>query len=267
MNNVLVNQGNLWNSRTHTFTQSASKGLFWVGLIAGAPRGTPVGYMLHHSGSSVGGINRTSNSHTNVDTLSFELLVSLGPQETLHVDSRYGLFANEERQTGITIFGLSDAMVQDNLVAFSVARDTALSGYSNPVRFNIELHNPGHIYDTRSYKFTAPTSGIYYFTFSVGVVSRRTADFILYKNNAQFVNLYRSRISHSGYDTMSRSILMPLQANDKVFIVNNINQLAWSSPALQTRFSGFKYEPRNSIKVIVFTLITLSNSGFKSLSM
>ena len=250
MNSILVNQENLWNTRTHRFTQSGSKGLFWVGLIAGAPTRTAVEYLLlHQSSSPVGGITRTSTSHSAADTLSFELLVSLDPQETLHVSSRYELYSNTDLQSGITIFGLTDAMVKESLVAFSVARDATLSGYANPVRFNIELHNPGHIYDTTSYKFTAPSTGIYYFTFSVGVFSRRTADFILYKNNEAFVKLYRSRISHTGYDTMSRSILMPLQANDKVFIVNNRNQMAWSSQGLQTRFSGFKYEPRHGIRV------------------
>ena len=255
MNNILVNQGNLWNIRTHTFTQSGSKGLFWVGLIAGARPRTAVEYLLHQSSSAVGGITRTSISHSNVDTLSFELLVSLRPQETLHVYSRYGHFANSDRQTGITIFGLSDAMVKESAVAFSVARDATISGYANPVYFNIELHNPGHIYDSQSYKFTAPSTGTYYFTFSVGVFGNRTADFILYKNNAPFVNLYRSKTSHNGYDTMSRSILMPLQVNDKVFIVNNRNQMAWSSQGLQTRFSGFKYEPRHGIRVGVYILV------------
>ena len=250
MTDILVNLGNLWNTRTHTFTQSSSKGLFWVGLIAGAQGSRPVEYRLIQSGSPIAGITRTSTSHNNYDTLSFEVLTSLNPRETLHVMSGTPLFADGERQTGITMFDLSNAMIAQNLVAFSVARNGSLSGYANPVQFNVELINPGHIYDTASYKFTAPTQGIYYFTFSVGLVARGTANFFLYRNNAPFMNLYRNPASHSGYDTMSRSVLIPLQANDKVFMVNNNNQVAWSSTQrMQTRFSGFKYEPRHGIKV------------------
>ena len=250
MTDILVNLGNLWNTATHTFTQSSSKGLFWVGLIAGAQGSRPVEYRLIQSGSPIAGITRTSTSHNNYDTLSFEVLTSLNPRETLHVMSETPLFADGERQTGITMFDLSNAMIAHNLVAFSVARNASLSGYTNPVQFNVELFNPGHIYDTASYKFTAPRQGIYYFTFSVGLAAGGTVNFILYRNNAPFVNLYRSQAFHTGYDTMSRSVLIPLQANDKVFMVNNHNQMAWSTTQrMQTRFSGFKYEPRHGTKV------------------
>ena len=249
MTSILVNEGNRWNTRTHRFTQSASKGLYWVGLIAGVDRSNPVDYRLIQLGSPVGGIIRSSRYHNAVDTLSFELLTSLDPGQTLHVSTGYPLYSDGQRQTGITIFGLTDAMVQESLVAFSVARNLTLSGYANPVRFNVELHNPGHIYDAVTNKFTAPSRGIYYFSFTVGLVAGRTADFILYKNNAPFVNIYRRSTSHNGSDTMCRSILMPLEANDKVHIVNNYNQVTWTTQEMQTRFSGFKYEPRHGTKV------------------
>jgi hypothetical protein len=128
-------------------------------------------------------------------------------------------------------------------VAFSVARDTDTSGSANPLPFNIDIQNDKQYFNKATNKFMAPSSGTYYFSFSVGVMAGRGVDLILYKNNQAFVNIYRTSTSHNGVDTMSRSILMSLTRGDFVYLVNN-NKPIRSSSSLETSFSGFKYQPK-----------------------
>ena len=249
MTSIITNYRNLWNTSTHIFTLSALDGLFWVGLIVGAESRTQVDYRLQHTGSPVAGITRTSTAHSSPDTLSRELPTYLSAGNTLHVSSGYRLHSDGDRQTGITIFCLSDSMMRDNLVVFHVARDETFAGYANPVPFNVELYNEGLGYDTASHRFIAPSDGIYYFSFSVGLISGETADFILYKNTDPVVNLYRAATTHNGFDTMSRSILLPLEEDDEIYLVNSNGKVAWSSQLYETSFSGFKYEPKNGLPV------------------
>ena len=253
MSDVLTNHGDHWDTGSHVFRLSALKGFFWVGLIVGNPANTPVDFRLNRNGSPVGGITRTSTSHNANDTISHELLTYMETTQTLYVSSDYPLWSDHERQTGLTIFCVSDAMETDTFVAFSVARDETLSGYANPVPFIVELYNEGLGYDNESHKFTAPSSGIYYFTFSLGLLSEGTANFTIFKNNERFGSLYRTSTSHDGIDMMSRSMLLFLDEDDDVYMVNDDKQDVWSSPQLQTSFSGFKYEPMSGPPVCRLT--------------
>ena len=194
------------------------------------------------------GITTTSTNYDNLDTNGREFLVELYTADKLQISSGYPVRSNEEPKTGLTIFALSHLMV-DEAITFSVARDQTLSGHANPVPFSVENVNNGFHYDTFSHTFWAPSAGIYYFTFSVGLVAGGTADFVLYKNDEPFVNIYRTSTRHNGEDTIGRSIMMTLEADDTVHMVNNDNQVAWSSQLFQTSFSGFKYEPRHGNQV------------------
>ena len=228
----------------------AAHGFYWVGLSVATYQKSPREYVLVRSGVPVVGITTRSTNYDHFDTNGREFLVELYTADTLQISTGYPVSSTEHPKTGLTVFALSHLMF-DDAVIFSVARDQTFSGHANPVPFNVENVNNGFHYDIFSHTFSAPSAGIYYFTFSVGLVAGGTANFDLHKNDEPFVNIYRTSTRHNGTDTIGRSIMMTLEADDTVHMVNNDNQVVWSSQLFQTSFSGFKYEPRHGNQVPV----------------
>ena len=73
----------------------------------------------------------------------------------------------------------------NNSVIFSVTRDTLLGGTAKSVtfKFTLILFNDYSHFNDFTNKFTAPSSGIYFFTLSVGVTGGLPVEFMLYVNN------------------------------------------------------------------------------------
>ena len=244
--------GNRWNSNTYSFNITEAQGLYFVGLSVGPTSGTPVNYTLVLSGQHFGGITRTSITHYDRDQMGHDFLIHLYAADTMHVSSLYPVKSNNDvLDTSVTIFSLSYRMV-DSFVAFSVAREDSLSGSAAPFPFTTYLYLDGLHYDPLSHTFTAPSAGIYFFSFSVGLEAGKTAEFILYKNLEPFAGIVRRSTTHDGTDTIGRSIMMNLQQDDIVYIVNESGQTARSSTMKETSFMGFKYEPSHRNPVSSF---------------
>ena len=134
-------------------------------------------------------------------------------------------------------------------MVFSVARNSPLNEAANPVSFNQILVNDNSHYDVSSNKFTAPSSGIYFFTFSIGIpapAGQSQVELVLYLNNVPFTSIIHQP---TGIDVIGRSIMMNLDESDTVHVVNKENSEAYSSQLLETSFGGFKYEPAHKNKV------------------
>ena len=240
-NEVFVNHRNRWDSTTNKFTMAAMHGFYFVSLGVGVKARVPIKYSLMKNNSRVASITRTSTAHSGPDTTSRDLIVKISEADSVHVSSGYAVRSNDNHYTYLCLFSITDAM-KDFPVAFSVARNSSTSGLLNPVPFNIELVNEGLHYGS-SHTFTAPSDGIYYFSFSVGLSAGSTANFTLYKNDEPLANILRLATNHNGSDTIGRSIMISLQREDTIHVVNQENRVAWSSPDLETSFSGFLYEP------------------------
>ena len=186
-----------------------------------------------------------STAHGDNDQLGHDFLIHMFAADTMHISSQYAVQSySDQRETSLTVFSLSYGMV-DSLVAFSVAREDSLSGSVSPFPFDTQLYLDGLHYDPLSHTFTAPSAGIYFFSFSVGLDAGKTAEFILYKNLEPFAGIVRRSTSHTGIDSIGRSIMMNLQQGDIVYMVNEAGETARSSSMKETSFSGFKYEPRH----------------------
>ena len=247
-NRVLINHGNRWDSNTNKFTMAAMHGLYFISLGVGVKARFPIKYSLMKNKSRVASITRTSTTNLGPDTTSRDLIIQLSGAETVHVSSSYQVRSiGQNYFTNLCLFSITDTM-KDFPVAFSVARDSSTSGLLNPVPFNMELVNTGYHYN-QNHTFTAPSDGIYYFSISVGLTAESTANLTLYKNDEPLANILRLATNHNGYDTIGRSIMIPLQREDTVHVVNQENRAAWSSPDLETSFSGFLYEPAHAHSV------------------
>ena len=236
----------------------AVHGLLWVGLIAASSSGIPIEYILTKDGGEMAGIKVASTSHNNRLNTGREFALKMHSSETLSVKSSYALNNDGHLQTGLTIFSLNDAMISP-VTAFCVARNQTLPGPSNPLPFNVDVYNQEFHYNQTSHAFYAESTGIYYFSFSVGVQEGKMAEIILYKTGKPFASIVRQSTSHNGSSTLSRSIMMTLESGDTVHIVNNRSEVALSSTLIETSFSGFKYEPAHRKPVnIVLSFISSS---------
>ena len=240
-------KGTQWDPDTYRFnvTQSAA-GLYFVGLSVGVPARTPANYILHKSGRRFGGITRTSDIHKPYrDVISHDFLIPLYAADTLHVSSQYKVISySDQLYTSLSIFSLTHTML-DETAAFCVASNHTISGYRKPVPFNTYLYNAGRHYNPLNHTYTAPSDGIYYFSFSVGLNAHSEAEFVLYKNYKAYVNIIRSSTTHNGTDMIGRSVMMRLHRGDMIFMVNVAGQTARSSSMMETSFLGFKYQPKH----------------------
>ena len=250
---ISVNYRQRWNTASHSYTINAAHGLLWIGLIAASnTAGIPIEYILTKDGEEMAGIKVMSTSHNSVLNTGREFALKMHSSETLSVKSNYALYSDSVLQTGLTVFSLSDAVISP-VVAFCVARNETLSGSANTIPFNVDVYNEELYYNQTSHAFQAKSSGIYYFSFSVGVQKGKMAEIILYKTGKPFASLVHQSTSHNGNSTLSRSIMMTLESGDTVHIVNNCSETALSSKLIETSFSGFKYEPvhRKPVNVLL----------------
>ena len=247
-----ANIGGMWDFNTHKFriTMKAEQGVFYVAMDAGAIGGRAKNFVLNKSNQPFTSCSHTYTVSIDTDSTGRDIIMRLNESETLHFTSSTGLYSNNNAYTNIAIFNIAELMSSDNNpVVFSVARNSMLGGTANPMTFNQILFNDYFHYDVSTNKFTAPSSGIYFFSLSVGVAYQIPVEFMLYVNDVPFTSIIRESTARTGTDVIGRSIMMNLNESDTVHVVNNDNKMAWSSELLETSFAGFKYEPAKGKKV------------------
>ena len=247
---VGANVGRMWDSNTHKFTMKAEQGVFYVAMDAGVLRDKALNFMLMKSNQPFTSCSHTYTGSYWTDSTGRDIIMRLNESETLHFTSSTGLYSDSWVYTNIAIFNIAELMSSDNdPVVFSVARNSMLRGNVNPVIFNQILLNDYSHFNVSTNKFTAPSSGIYYFTLSVGVSSGLPVELMLYVNNVPFTSIIRESTARTGTDVIGRSIMMNLNKSDTVHVGNKRNTLVYSSQLLETSFAGFKYEPVHHNKV------------------
>ena len=244
------NIGNMWDSTTHKFTMKAEQGVFYVAMDAGVLRGKSLNFVLMKSDQPFTSCSHTYTVSGNTDSTGRDIILRMNESETLHFASSTGLYSSLYVYTNIAIFNIAELMSSDNNpVVFSVARNSMLGGNVNPVTFNQILFNDYSHFNISTNKFTAPSSGIYFFTFSSGVTGGLPVGFMLYVNDVPYTSIIRESTARTGTDVIGRSIMMNLKETDTVHLVNKDKKASWSSQLFETTFAGFKYEPAFGNKV------------------
>ena len=227
----------------------AMEGIYYIALNAGTNIASSADYKLMKNDSPFLNCGLTHNQTSNNDVISRDIITKLQLDDTLHLSTTTGVSSNVNLYTAFHIFSLSESMDPlEDMVIFSVGRDTTLSGDANPMPFNVELVNDEGYYSPFSHTFFAPSDGIYFFSFSVGLEEAQGANFTLYKNDQPYINIIRESTTHAGTDIISRSIVLQLQFLDTIHIVNE-DLPARSSALFETSFTGFKYQPANETQV------------------
>ena len=240
---VGANIGNMWDPNTHKFTMKAEQGVFYVAMDAGVLEDKALNFVLMKSNQPFTSCSHTYTVSSNFDATGKDIILRLNESESLHFTTSTGLISDGDVHINIAIFNIAELMSSDNdPVVFSVARNSLLHGTANPVTFNQVLFNDYSHYDVSTNKFTAPSSGVYYFSFSVGVTNQSPVEFMLYVNDVPFTNIIRESTARTGTDVIGRSIMMNLNKSDTVH-VGSKGRVAWSSDLLESSFGGFRYYP------------------------
>ena len=175
---TITKRGNQWNNATSIFTVKESHGVYYVGLSVGVDVSGQGDLTMVVSGQRYAGVTRTSTSHNNIDMIGRDVITELYAEETVHVSSSHRVIGGGAQDTTLTIFSITNSMMNQT-VAFSVAREDSISGSADPVPFGVTLYNAGFHYDLFSHSFIAPSSGVYFFSFSLGLITGGTAQIVL----------------------------------------------------------------------------------------
>ena len=252
-NKVQANLGNMWSPSEHKFTLTATLGIYYVTLGAGSNFNTAIDYKLMKSDSPFVSCNRDFGVSSSADTVARDIMFELKTGETLHMSSSTGVWSGDYSSLGI--FSLSDVMDGD-LVAFSVARTSLLAGSANPFPFSFLLVNEGSAYDEFTHYFIAPATGIYFFSFSVGVMEQLQTNITVYRNQDKFIDIRRDSTVHPGDEVIGRSVMLSMNQGDTINLANAEN-VVYSSALLETSFTGFQYLPAHGIQVCKLNIMLL----------
>ena len=239
----------MWSSTENKFTLTSTHGIYYVGLAAGAiSRSRNIDYTLLKAGSPFASCKREFSNGWTAETTARDVILELKSADTLYMSTSTGIFSIY--YSSLAIFSISGAMTGD-LVAFSVSRDSFIAGDVDPVPFTLLLVNEGSAYDVFTHRVTAPSTGIYFVSFSSGGMTQQQTNITLYKNLQPFVNLRRDSTIQAGDDVLARGIMMRLNQGDILHLSSGANSIALSSELMETSLSGFLYNPAHGLQVFI----------------
>ncbi|KAM8746493.1 complement C1q-like protein 4 [Acanthopagrus schlegelii] len=107
------------------------------------------------------------------------------------------------------------------------------------LRFDTNITNVGGGYDCTSGVFTAPRTGVYYFTFSYHAGKDNKSGLSLVKNSSIIVRATDNNEQQKNFtDNAGNSAVLELQSGDKVFVRLPAGCWVWGADNT-TSFSGF----------------------------
>ena len=248
---VSSNLGSMWDRNEYKFIfSSSSDSIFYIALSAGSvSRNIGIDYNLIIDDSPFASCSRAYGNNWVHETTARDIMVRLKSQESVHMSTQTGVA--DFKATSLGLFSVSDVM-EDDLVAFSVSRDSGITGHADPLPLPVILFNEGAAYDVSGHRFIAPSTGIYFFSVSVGTRDQQPTNIIIFKNHQPFVNLRRDSTVHNGNEVIARSVMMALNRGETVHLSNAANSIAWSSNLKETSFNGFLYQPAHGLQVLLY---------------
>lgn len=115
--------------------------------------------------------------------------------------------------------------LMDPLVAFRVYQQSNVRSVNitNPFPFTIVSLNEGEAWNSVSYKFTAPVTGVYVFSYSTACLAHTPTSFFLVVDGKSLYNAQVDDTDHNGVDTASRTVPVSLQQGDTDNCIVTVN--------------------------------------------
>ena len=138
--------------------------------------------------------------------------------------------------------GFSISGYMDPVVTFNVARSTSMTSLGL-ITYDTEIINTGQ-FNLTSSTFVAPLDGIYYFSVSTGLQPHINVELMLKVNGIDMYITFHRSIHHNGVENISGTILLDLNAGDKVSVHLTKGQIHSSIEQHEMSFVGILYSPR-----------------------
>uniref|UniRef100_A0A3P8N611 C1q domain-containing protein n=1 Tax=Astatotilapia calliptera TaxID=8154 RepID=A0A3P8N611_ASTCA len=106
--------------------------------------------------------------------------------------------------------------------------------------------NTGNAYNELTGIFTAPVSGVYFFTYFCHSGGVRKTSLHLYKNNEVILHIHDHQSADTA-DNGGNAVFLQLQQGDRVYVRLKANTHVYRSSTL-TNFSGFLVKKKKTIK-------------------
>ena len=187
-------------------------------------------------------LGRSSGNRIDGDTIGREMIVELPVATRMHIlKSGFIHDHNNYFLNSWSGFSISGAMADD--IVFSVARATSWSDVGTVV-LPVILANHGGCYNVNTGLFTAPKTGVYYFSVSIGTDGSATVQATISVNGQPHADIFRNSTTHDGPEILSRVIMVTLDKGDSVSVELVQGTLYSSGVIRETSFMGFLYEPK-----------------------
>ena len=214
---------------------------YWMHLGIDVPELGQVSASLSKNFSLI----KTCNTLEGKDTLSKEGIVCFATENNLKVTSRF---------PSLSVYwaGFQLDAIFDPLIATYVTRSSSVKNTNKAIAFDNVLYNLGQAWDIRSNHFRAPFDGIYYFSFSGGILPDTSLVIDLKRNGEKLCAAAGGMgkiIVKNGFDSVSKSCFTKLKKDDKIQLYDR-EDLIYSDPInQQISLAGFYFSPISDQKV------------------
>ncbi len=128
------------------------------------------------------------------------------------------------------------------LVAFNLARSSTTN--AGTIVFDYIAEDTHGGYDTLTGQYAVRVDGIYVITLLTSSYLDRTHDVRLCTTSSCITIVYMQDTAHTDADTISKTILVDLNTNDRLYV--SLNGVVYSDEKLHTSLIGFLYSPASS---------------------
>ena len=229
-----------FNTSSNSFSVS-QRSLYWFHLSAGVSATSTTNYSLN--GLNYSAFVYSSAAGYPQDQLTTDTLQWVHLNALLSVSSDQALYSTSNYETAWLGFRLDNLFAP--LVAFAVQLTQSYTTAS-AIIFDRILVNEGNKYNKNDGSFTAPANGIYFF-------SSTTINnvYITVNNVYNKICVVLNDDVHTSNDLVSSrgSVVLTLNANDKVQVKPRLNDFIRTNPDGFANFNGFLYSPISGIKV------------------
>ena len=189
--------------------RARTNGAYFFSLSAGIIDGRRTTYSLSSELNYIEQVSilRQADDDNGDDTTSRDVIMYLNPNDDFVVTSEGSLASTSDGlETSFGGFSLHD-ILRSPYTAFSVARDTAYSLAGSTILFTVENVNEGRFFNLNSGVFTVQETGLYFFSFSIGIDGSDTTQRVkvqLRVDGQNRAEILRDHADYIGYDTLSR---------------------------------------------------------------
>ena len=247
--NIAINIGGNFNSQVNKFS-TPQYGLYWFHLRAWSNENSTVDCsMKGTNGMPSIGVLRTQPK-AGTDAPSRDDLRWLIKRTAIYITSPIPIGDSYVNAMSAWI-GIKIDDLMDPLIAFNVYQNQTIMTpiFPLPVPFTNIVLNEGSGWNSLSYKFVAPVTGVYIFSYCTASTAGAPSLFTLVIDNNIFYNVEISDTAHPGIISSSRSVPHSVTQGQSVWITGNGKQ-SYGNQYQLSSFKGFLYSPGHRINVV-----------------